>query len=64
MAALGAITVEIRMGPMLLAASELHARAEEVAELIPEWHAAERDAFLEACRRFEQACAKHLTTHG
>jgi len=58
--AAGSVTVEVRAGPILGAATDLLADAQEFAELIPDWHETEREKFLDQCRRFCQLLSDSL----
>ena len=60
----GQVTVELRAGRMLAAATSLMAGATEYAGLIPDWHEAERQAFLDECDRFVRMLNKNLHVQG
>ena len=52
----GNLVIEVEVGPMLWQAMRVLRRAHEYAELIPDWHAAERRKFIREAKRLVKIC--------
>ena len=54
------VTIEVRIGPVLKAAIELLETVSELQDIIPEWHAAERDDLMQKSRDLHAAILRGM----
>lgn len=60
----GEITVTVKPSPRLVAITEALQAADELAELIPDWHSEQRDELLAKIERGLDAMIESLETEG